>query len=119
MKVLVCGSRHFYDWRLLEQFFYEFRKEHEITEIISGCAAGADSLAAQYAQYNQIPFTGFPVDWKKHGKAAGPIRNTDMLKRGAPGLVLAFLAPNSRGTKHMIEIAQKAGIPVEIINVGS
>jgi hypothetical protein len=38
---------------------------------------------------------------------------------GKPNLVVAFLAPNSRGTKHMISIAEKAGVPVKVIEIGN
>lgn len=90
---------------------------HQVTEIIEGGARGADSLGAQYAEEVGIPSRRFPALWGTYGKAAGPIRNTQMLKEGAPDLVVAFLAPNSRGTKHMISIAEKAGVPVKVIHI--
>ena len=52
----------------------------------------------------------FPAEWKKHGKAAGPIRNRKMLQDGKPDLVLAF--PGGRGTANMVELATDAGIRV-------
>ena len=114
MKVLVCGSRNFYDWRSLEQEL----KEHDITLIIEGCASGADSLARQWAIYNEIPYEEYPADWSNYGKAAGPLRNQQMLDKGDPELVIAFMSPNSRGTRHMVEIAKKAGIPTKIVLIG-
>ena len=116
MKVLICGSRHFYDWRLLEQTFYEFRKENNVTEIITGEAAGADSLGKQYAIYESIPYRGFPANWELHGKKAGPIRNRSMVEE-RPDMVLAFLAEGSKGTENMIEQATQAGVPVKVINI--
>lgn len=113
MRVLVCGSRHFNNYNLLE-------KELEtipITTVIEGEARGADTLARVYAERHGLDVLPFPADWNKHGRAAGPIRNTQMLVEGKPDLVVAFLAPNSRGTKHMIEIAQKAGVEVKIVEV--
>lgn len=115
MKVLVCGSRHFdnYDW-LREEL-----EKYEITEIIEGGARGADRMAATYARSKSIKFTEFPANWEKHGKAAGPIRNIQMLKEGVPDLVVAFMGPNSRGTAHMVSIAQKAGVETIVIDLAS
>jgi len=113
MRVLVCGSRHFNDRKLLDETLARM----EITTLIEGRARGADTLAREYAERHGIHVLSFPAQWDLHGKAAGPIRNIEMLKEGKPDYVVAFLAPNSRGTKHMIEISKKANIPVEIINI--
>lgn len=121
MRVLVCGSRHFYDWRLLEDTLNNFNKEEAydtgIKCIIQGCAGGADSLARQYAIYNKILFEDFPADWGSYGKVAGPIRNKRMLVEGRPDYCIAFRTNNSRGTTNMIEQATKANIPVKVINI--
>ena len=114
MRVLVCGSRHFTDYQLLK----ETLESYDITEIISGHARGADSLAEVFATEKQIPKRIFPADWERYGKRAGPIRNAQMLREGLPDMVLAFLGPNSRGTKNMINQAEKAGVPVHIIQIG-
>ena len=114
MKVLVCGDRNFNDeamlWTILD-------RHGDITEIIEGEARGADTLARIYGEENDIEVKKFPADWETYGKAAGPIRNKQMLDEGKPDLVIAFLAENSKGTANMIEQATKAGIPVEIINI--
>lgn len=59
---------------------------------------------------------GFQVapisDWKRHGKAAGPIRNRAMADDGADGLVAFRNEGNSRGTDGMCELAEERGIPV-------
>lgn len=115
MRVLVCGSRHFEDERLLGHILDAIKP----SEIIHGMARGADKLGGEYAKRNGIPVHTFPALWGTYGRKAGPIRNYQMLKEGQPELVVAFLSANSRGTKHMISIAEKAGIPVEIVNVGS
>lgn len=127
MRVLVCGSRTFNDYDLLQDVL----KQYDITEIIHGGARGADSGAARYADECGIPVKTFPADWKSFGRAAGPIRNIAMLKAGNPDLVIAFLgkiarlefesglsdSPYSKGTKHMIEIAQKAGVEVKVVKI--
>lgn len=113
MRVLVCGSRHFNDMVLLTRVLDDIT----ISEVIEGEARGADTLARTWAELRGIPVRKFPADWNKHGKAAGPIRNKQMLDEGKPDLVVAFLAPDSRGTKNMIDQATKAGVPVKVINI--
>lgn len=115
MKVLVCGSRHFQDYALLEENLDRIHNTTPISEIIHGDARGADRLSESYAVKHGIPVRRFPALWDLHGKRAGPIRNHQMLREGNPDRVVAFLAVNSRGTKHMIEIAEKAGVPVQIV----
>lgn len=113
MRVLVCGSRHFNDYKLLEEKLDEIP---EITEIIHGAARGADTLAGRYSDAKSIRLAVYPADWNKFGKAAGPIRNTQMLVEGKPDLVVAFMFKDSRGTKNMVEQAKKAGVKTEVIN---
>jgi hypothetical protein len=57
----------------------------------------------------------FYADWDKHGRAAGPIRNQQMLDEGKPDLVVAFLLPQGSGTLDMIRRTEKAGIEVRVI----
>jgi hypothetical protein len=113
MRVLVCGSRHFNDYELMEKTLETLG----ITTLIEGEARGADLLARRYAERRGLDVLPFPALWNKHGKAAGPIRNIQMLTEGRPELVVAFRGPNSKGTKHMIEIAEKAGVEVRIIEI--
>jgi hypothetical protein len=122
MIVLVCGGRWFgrdsegkpdeLVKREIESFvdvMMELHDRHGFTEVIDGGAPGADSLAHDWATYMGIKSTRVFADWDRHGKAAGPIRNREMLKL-KPQLVVAF--PGGRGTEDMINIASKAGIQV-------
>lgn len=79
-------------------------------EIISGMATGADSVAVDWAVTNWLKVHKFPADWKTHGKAAGHIRNQQMIDEGKPDLVVAF--PGGKGTADMVKRAKKAGIKV-------
>jgi len=122
MRILVCGSRHFDDFNQLNQLLadLDFRGtvgEPRIKTIIEGEAKGADTLARKWGEMNGKEILKFPADWDKHGRAAGPIRNNQMLDEGKPDLVVAFLAKDSKGTKNMIEQAEKAGVPVKVINI--
>lgn len=122
MRILVCGDRDFKDEPLMRSVLIEhFRKPSDV--LIHGMAKGADQLSETVIceLFNTLgrclAIERYPADWDKHGKAAGPIRNKQMLDEGKPDLVIAFLAEHSKGTKNMIEQAQKAGVKVEIINV--
>lgn len=119
---LITGDRHAVPgkWQRIIQLAIE---THDIDEVIHGAARGIDSIAAAVATLNVLPVHRFPADWKAHGKAAGPIRNAEMLRylqrrmdNGDEGIVLAFHPGlgQSRGTRNMVEQAQRAGIPVVI-----
>lgn len=82
----------------------------EITEIISGMATGADTFAAEWARRFLFPLHEFPANWRKDGRAAGPIRNQRMIDEGKPDVVIAF--PGGRGTADMVSRAEKSGIKV-------
>lgn len=73
-------------------------------------------MAAQWAKDRGLPVQEFPANWNLYGKRAGPIRNGQMLEEGKPEMVVAFRGPNSRGTQNMINQAEKAGIPVQIVD---
>lgn len=113
MRVLVCGSRHFNDKELMEDVL----KQWDISCVVEGEARGADTLAREYAERHGLDVLPFPALWDKHGRAAGPIRNRQMLVEGKPELVIAFRGPNSRGTQNMIDQAKKAGIEVVVVDI--
>lgn len=111
MIVIIAGSRQFNDPALIDQAVAA--SGLKITEVIHGAAEGIDTLAAAWAQRHQIPVRAFPANWAKHGRAAGPLRNTIMLAAGA-GALLAVWDGVSRGTKDIIRKAHTAGLPTFI-----
>lgn len=111
MRVLVCGGRDFDDWELLYRTLDKL-PANEIT-IIEGGAIGADFLSRVWAKHRRQSYVEFPADWKTHGRAAGPIRNKQMLIEGEPDLVVAF--PGGRGTANMVQQARSAGVPVSVV----
>jgi len=119
MRLLVCGSRTWDDYALVKNEIREFiLNVDQIECIIEGGAKGADYCAKLVAIELNIPFEEFPADWERYGKRAGPIRNQLMIDVGKPDYVLAFhdTYVTSRGTKSMINKAEKAGIPFCIIS---
>ena len=116
MRILVTGSRDWRDFKVIADAIYqvvtEWRcKPGDVTIVHGGCKTGADEEANWLAELVGIKVEIHPADWKKHGKAAGPIRNQEMVDAGAD-ICLAFIKNNSRGATHCADAAEKAGIPV-------
>src|SRR5215469_3620742 len=119
MRILVCGDRNWTDpFPMMAKFqqLFNHAAPREIT-IIHGAARGADQMAHALARDLGLAVMPFPADWVRYGRAAGPVRNRQMLLEGRPDLVLAFHnnLSESRGTADMVRRARKAGIPVEVI----
>lgn len=115
-RVIVAGGRDFSDEKYLNESLEALREEYLEIEIVSGHANGADKLAEEYAKRLGLELKVFPADWKKYGRAAGPIKNKEMLEyilEGDP-IVVAFWDGQSRGTKDMISKAKEAGVDVKI-----
>jgi len=88
-----------------------------ITEIISGGARGADTLAEMYARHRALPVKVFPAEWDKYGKSAGFRRNADIVKNS--DIIVAFWDGKSKGTKHTIDLARRYFKEVKIIKFGA
>ena len=110
MRVIIAGSRGITDYKQVEAAYLS--SNIPITEIVSGGARGVDALGEQVAKNFGIPIKVFPADWDKHGKRAGPLRNIQMAEY-ADGLI-AIWDGKSKGTKHMIDQANKQGLVVYI-----
>lgn len=121
MRILVCGGRDYDNWEVLDNTLWKFWWSRDSLAdplvIITGDAVGADWLARAWAKMlldDHVIYEGYPADWKTHGKAAGAIRNQEMLDKGRPDLVVAF--PGGKGTADMVARARKAGVPVREID---
>ncbi len=112
-RILVCGGVEWSNITLTEAVLDGFREQyHEKGRpivIVQGGAVGADYIAKAWAEKHDIPGETFKAEWNKYGRAAGPIRNSAMLKT-SPDLVIAF--PGGRGTNDTVTKAQKLGIEV-------
>ena len=116
MRLAIVGSRTFDDYGKLAVTIHNHFYLVQITEIISGGAEGADSLAKKYTQqFLNIKYHEFLPDWNKLGKSAGFIRNQKIVD--ACDMVLAFWDGESKGTKHTIDLAKKAKKPTFIVYV--
>jgi len=115
VRVLVCGGRDYINYRKFDRKMnrlYSVLGEGQDSDciVIQGGAKGVDFLARGWALSMNFECIEYPADWKTYGKAAGSIRNQQMLDEGKPDLVVAF--PGGKGTKDMVTRARKAGIEV-------
>jgi hypothetical protein len=103
MKIIVAGGRNFkplmedYVWLVVQL------KSMNATEIVCGCATGADAFGERVAKDMNLPAKKFPADWNLHGRAAGPKRNAEMAQYADA----CILFPGGRGTADMEEKALK------------
>jgi len=115
MRVLVCGGRDWCDILAMMNAMDALSDEvGPFTHLIHGGARGADDEAGCWALQRDLPTTVYPANWNRDGRAAGPIRNQQMLDEGKPDLVVAF--PGGVGTADMVRRARKAGVEVREIS---
>ena len=99
MKTIIAGGRDYYlteaDYRKLDSL------RGKISEVVCGCARGADTCGEQWAGRNGIPVKRFPALGETYGKKAGHMRNVGMANY-AEALVVF---PGGNGTKHMLRTA--------------
>jgi hypothetical protein len=114
-RVLVTGSRDWDDRDAIDLALYGAYVElGSGTVLVSGaCPTGADAIAEELWALRGLPVERHPADWKRWGKAAGSLRNQEMVDLGAD-VCLAFPLPDSRGTRHCMKAAERAGIPVHV-----
>lgn len=122
IRIIVTGGRHRQDCDLIwEQLDQATTGHGQITIVHGACPTGADEWAYQWCHIRAVLHGGLviaeeqhPAARETHGQAAGPIRDTEMVRLGAD-LVLAFPDPTSQETWYCAKTARNAGIPVRII----
>ncbi|GAG79350.1 unnamed protein product, partial [marine sediment metagenome] len=86
-RILICGDRNWTDIETIEDFIRSLPPD---TIIIHGNSRGADKIAERKAKEQGLTVKSYSADWDKYGRAAGPIRNKQMLLEGRPDKVVAF-----------------------------
>lgn len=117
MRVLVTGDRNYTNVQVIASALDGLDLDE--TVLITGMARGADYIAWVLGKYYEMMVEEYPADWDTHGRAAGPIRNQQMLDSGVD-LCLVFhddLA-NSKGTADMVRRCQKAGVYCKLYENG-
>lgn len=123
--LMVCGSRTLTEPHQVARIFSELdhlidtldpHRYHNVC-IISGGAYGADHVAEWYALSRGYFLQVFPAEWDKHGKVAGFIRNTIMVKHATHVAAFLDMTQKSNGTRHSISEAQKYGVPLTVVEI--
>lgn len=115
---LVVGSRTFDNYDMLKQELDAQLADKSSITVVSGGAKGADSLAERYAKEKGYLVEVFKADWKKYGRAAGPIRNEEMQKfisQFSDRVCIAFWDGKSKGTQSNFNLAKKYCNPLKIV----
>lgn len=120
-KILVTGSRDWNDRHRMAHAIIQHLHPEDV--LVHGAAAGADRMARSIflaLGHTDLPY---PANWKERGRAAGVLRNLEMLETLEVGVdkVLAFVNPCfqekcsrpdthwSHGARHCVEAAQRKG----------
>jgi hypothetical protein len=126
--VLVCGDRNWISATVVERSLEHLRTHRpEPLTVVEGGARGADRCAGRWVARMRARGVGWvrvPANWERYGRRAGPIRNQQMLdyllqgrEMGQTVGVLAFHRDidSSKGTRDMIQRAQKVDVPVKLV----
>jgi len=85
------------------------------SSVLSGGARGADTYGETWAYANGLQVIRMLPDWATHGRAAGVMRNTDLVLHADYAIV--FWDGVSKGTLDTITKLQKAGKPHVVIRL--
>ena len=124
LRIIIAGSRDFDNYKVLEDesskiIEKELNDDIQSIRIISGTARGADQLGERFAKKYNYSISCFHAEWGLYGKSAGYRRNAEMAKFAVSnnnfGILIAFWDSQSKGTKHMIDLANRYGLKVYVI----
>lgn len=132
MKIAIIGDRTITDPKILEDAIKA--SGFTITEVVSGGAKGADTLAENWAKKNKIPIKVFKPNWddltaegaivkervnpfnkkmEKYNANAGFARNSDIINY-ADGVIALQTNGDTNGTQDSVKKAKTRNIPVYI-----
>ena len=115
MKVVICGSRRFNDADADAAVAEAVeRSRYEVTTVVSGVAPGIDRAGERWAESRGIQADRYPADWDRYGRAAGPIRNKQMVDVADAVIAVMWMGIESRGTASTIGFTRQAGKPLAI-----
>ena len=117
-RVVIAGCRDYDNYDEAKPYIdfclSNIRQKNHII-IVSGGASGADAIGERYAKENGFKTEIYPANWETYGKSAGPRRNKQMAQIG--DCVICFWDGQSKGTKSMINYAEKYNKPIRIKNI--
>lgn len=115
LKCAIIGGRDFDDYDFMKKMLDEKFDNLSFVEcIVSGGAKGADTLAEGYAKDIGRPMVVYRPDYKKFGRAAPFIRNSEIVEHS--DIVYAFWDGRSNGTRDALNKAKELGKIIYIFN---
>ena len=111
MKLIIAGSRSVLNIAILIAALNTI-PFWNVKTVLCGTATGVDTLGKIWALRSRIPVEYYPADWDTYGKSAGYKRNVTMAENA--DALLAIWDGKSKGTKHMIDIANERGLSVYV-----
>ena len=113
MRIGVTISRDWDDYEAVVNAILDETGDTDGTQItfVHG-ASQMDWFIAGIAHAYDMKTEPHSADWVKHKRAAGPIRNQEMVDSGAD-VWLAFIKNESAGATDCARRAEEAGIPVK------
>ncbi|WP_411877218.1 SLOG family protein [Vulcanococcus limneticus] len=100
--------------------------------LLHGGTRGADRAIGRAARQLGWPSEVLPADWRRHGRAAGPIRNRQLLElaisravalnsAAAPVAVLVVAFPGGAGTASLVQQARRMAtsspVPIAVAQI--
>lgn len=116
MRIAIVGSRQFANPRKVREYVMDLicnTQEDGEFVIVSGGAAGPDTIAEEVADQFQVPVALYLPAWDVHGKRAGVFRNQEIVDKA--DRVVAFWDGESKGTLDTIKRTLKARKHLEVI----
>jgi len=96
VRLAVVGSRGWTNEKTTFDVLDALASRLKVGAVVSGGAAGADSLGEKWAQARGYKACIYHPDWKKHGRSAGFKRNSTIVENC--DVLIAFWDGLSRGT---------------------
>ena len=94
-------------YSMIREKFFELYEDGDWI-VSGGCPKGGDRFAEKIAKEFGIPIIIFYPNWKKHGNAAGIIRNGDIAKKS--DIIIACVSGDrTGGTEDTLKKFQKLG----------
>ena len=115
MRLIIAGGRDFTDIDLMTSKLDAIlsQTDDDPITILSGTARGADQTGEVYARIRALSVEQYPAEWDKYGKSAGYKRNHLMASLATHCVV--FWDSQSKGSKHMIDLARAQGLELRIV----
>jgi hypothetical protein len=118
VKIAISGSRTFEDRQLVGGVVDELREKGHFI-LVGDVPAGVDLFVREYIRSDEAELEldegalhkVFVADWEANGKAAGHMRNAQMLAEAEGFIAIFATGKRTPGTSSALTIAERMGLP--------